>query len=161
MGGRGRPGQRWPEWLWKTVDVHGTDGSVIVAVVVVARAAVDCDAVGPTSRGRVIKRVSPLRLLGWPRCLVPVPRPRLALGHAGGRGEAHRRQTCAGARIVASPGGQPQPVARYGHWRLAAVLTSTHLEAAAAPLTQRPPVQRVKLAGDGRGRLASVELLGA
>ena len=104
--------------------------------------------------------MSPLGLLGWPWCLVSVSRPRLSLGHAGGRGEAHRRQTGAGARIVSSPGGQPQPVAGYGHWRLAAVLTSAHLEAAAAPLAQRSPVQGVKLAGDRRGRLASVELLG-
>ena len=107
--------------------------------------------------------MSPLRLLGRPRSLVPVPRPRLALGHTGGRGQAHRGEAGAGARVIARPGGQPQPVTGDGDWRLAwPVLTPAHLqEAATAPLAQGAPVQGVKFAGNGGRRLASVELLRA
>lgn len=106
--------------------------------------------------------MSPLRLLGRPRSLVPVARPGLALGHTGGRGQTHRGQTGAGARVIPRPGGQPQPVTGDGDWRLGPVLTSAHLEeAAAAPLAQGAPVEGVKFAGNGRRRLASVELLGA
>ena len=34
-GGGGRPGEGRSEGFWKTVDIHGTDGSTVVVVVVV------------------------------------------------------------------------------------------------------------------------------
>ena len=106
--------------------------------------------------------MSPLRLFGRPRRLVPVTRPRQPLGSAGGRSQAHRGQTGAGAGVVSRPGGQPQPVTGDGHGGLTSELTpGPGEEAAAASLTQSSPVERVKFTGDGRRRLASVELLGA
>ena len=85
------------------------------------------------------------------------------MGGAGGRGQAHRGQTGAGAGVVSlCPGGQPQSVTGDGHSGLTSELTpGPGEEAAAASLTQSSPVERVKFTGDGRRRLASVELLGA
>ena len=101
-GGGRRPGERRTERFWKTVDVHGTDGSTVAAGaprVAAGRAA--------APRGRVVERVSPLRLLAGADRL-----PLSLWGSRGGGGgrEAHRGQAGAGAAIVAGPGGESQSV---------------------------------------------------
>ena len=101
VGGGGGAGQRRPEWLRQTVDVHGADGPAVVGVVAVA--GVDGDAVSAAPGGRVIQRVSALRLLAsWPRPLVPdISWPRLTRRmRSRGRGQSHGRQTGAGARVI-------------------------------------------------------------
>ena len=114
--------------------------------------------VGPAvaaPRGRVVERVSPLRLLAGPDWGLPLS----LRGHRGGRegGQTHWRQAGAGASVVAGPGGEPQPVTNGSP--TASSSSSALQQPAAAPLSQSPSVQGAELAGDWRRELAPVEFL--
>ena len=102
-GGGGRPGEGRSEGFWKTVDIHGTDGSTVIIIVVVVVVTVGivsvivvavAAAAVPPPAGRVVERVSPLRLLAGPHRL-PLP----LRGDSGGS-ETHRGQTGAGAPVI-------------------------------------------------------------
>ena len=102
--------------------------------------------------------MSPLRLLAAPDHL-PFSLP----GVSGwldsiDRGEAHGRQAGAGAPIIPRPRGQSQSIA--GNSSISISGVGCLQQSTTTSLTQRPSVQRIELAGDGRrSHLTSVELL--
>ena len=104
-GGGGRSGERRAKGFWKTVDIHGTDGSTVVGMTISSVCVVVAVAVVPTSTCGIVERVSPFRLLARPHHLP------LSLWGDDSRSQTHGREAGAGTSVIPRPGGQPQTVA--------------------------------------------------